>query len=209
MREVGTMTTRADRRLPGIIMLTMCVSLFGTTHTLTGQEEEAPYPMMNRMLDLGAHVGPVIESSGPVFTVEEPDLAIPAGYVFKAVFEVTDGSASPESLNAAIDNASRFLNMHVEAGVPLEDVQVGVVIHGAATTAVLDNDAYRERFGVDNPNLLLFDALSDAGVRLYVCAQAANAFQVPREQIASQVDVALSAMTALVMLEAEGYQRVF
>ena len=201
------MTPGADRRSRGMLILTVCVSVLGTTNPLIGQE--APYPVMTRMLDLGAHVGPVIESSGPVFTVENPDLTIPAGFVFKAVFEVTDSSSSPEAVNAAIDNASRFLNMHVEAGVPVEDVQVALVIHGAATTAVLDNDGYRERFGSDNPNLPLFDALSDAGVRLYVCGQAANVFQIPREHITSQVDLALSAMTALVMLEAEGYQRVF
>ena len=201
------MTTAAYRRSLGTLILAVCASLFGTTHTLTGQE--APYPVMTRMLQSGAHVGPVIESSGPVFTVERPDLAIPTDFVFKAVFEVTESSSSPEALNGAIDNAARFLNMHVEAGVPVENVQVALVIHGAATTAVLDNAGYRERFGIDNPNVPLFEALSDAGVRLYVCGQAANVFDVPRERIASQVDLALSAMTALVMLESEGYQRVF
>ena len=60
-----------------------------------------------------------------------------------------------------------------------------------------------------NPNTQLFEALAEAGVKLYVCAQAANVFEVPREQIAAPVQVALSAMTALVMLEADGYQRVF
>ena len=46
-------------------------------------------------------------------------------------------------------------------------------------------------------------------MKLYVCAQATNVFQVKKDQIAEPVDLALSAMTALVMLEADGYQRVF
>ena len=49
--------------------------------------------------------------------------------------------------------------------------------------------------------LALFDALTQAGVKLYVCAQAANVFQVKKGQIAEPVDLALSAMTTLVMLE--------
>ena len=49
--------------------------------------------------------------------------------------------------------------------------------------------------------LALFDALTQAGVKLYVCAQAANVFQVKKGQIAEPVDLALSTMTALVMLE--------
>lgn len=200
------MMESCERRALGLIVLIVS-GLLGVTQVVAGQE--TPYPLMTRMLDLGAHVGPVIDSSGPVFTVEAPDLVVPSDFVFKAVFEVTESSASPEVLNRAIDNASRFLNMHVEAGVPLENVQVAVVIHGAATTAVLNHDGYRERFGVANPNVPLFDALSDAGVRLYVCGQAANVFQVPRESIAGPVNLALSAMTALVMLEAEGYERVF
>ena len=86
---------------------------------------------------------------------------------------------------------------------------MALVIHGPATTDVLNNAAYLARFGVDNPHLPLFDALAQAGVKLYVCAQAANVFEVARDQIAEPVDLALSAMTALVMLEADDYQRVF
>ncbi len=185
------------------VTLTLCAVLLGAAAETTAQ----PRGLAARMLSLGAHLGPVIESSGPVFAVPDPDLAIPEGHVFKAVFEITDRQGESETLNQSIDSAARFLNMHVEAGVPLENVQVAVVIHGASTTDVLNNAAYRERFGVDNPNLPLFDALKQAGARLYVCAQAANVFQVPRDQIAESVDVALSAMTAMVMLQAEGYQR--
>jgi intracellular sulfur oxidation DsrE/DsrF family protein len=189
-----------DKRL---VTLTLSAALLGAAAQTAAQ----PIDLAARMQSLGAHLGPVVTSSGAVFTVPDPDLAIPEGHVFKAVFEITDRPGESAALNRSIDSAARFLNMHVEAGVPLEDVQVAVVIHGASTTDVLNNAAYRERFGVDNPNLPLFDALKQAGARLYVCAQAAHVFQVPRDQIAESVEVALSAMTAMVMLQSDGYQR--
>ena len=190
---------------PTLVILTVGAVVLGAATQGVAQQSD----LATRMLGLGAHLGPVIESSGPVFTVPDADLAIPAGHIFKAVFEVTDRVGSRETINQSIENAARFLNMHVEAGVPLENVQVTLVIHGSATTDVLNNTAYQERFGVDNPHLPQFDALAQAGVKLYVCAQAANIFRVKKDQIAEPVDLALSAMTALVMLEADGYQRVF
>ena len=144
---------------PALVIFTLGAVILGAATQAVAQQSD----LGTQMLGLGAHLGPVIESSGPVFTVPDADLAIPDGYVFKAVFEITDRVGSPETINQSIENAARFLNMHVEAGVPLENVQVALVIHGLATTDVLNNVAYRERFGVDNPHLPLFDALAQAG----------------------------------------------
>jgi intracellular sulfur oxidation DsrE/DsrF family protein len=58
------------------------------------------------------------------------------------------------------------------------------------------------------PRLLaaaLLAALQERGVRVVLCAQTAPSRGFERDQLASGVELALSAMTALVTLQAEGY----
>ena len=104
------------------------------------------------------------------------------------------------------ESVARFINMQVEAGVPKENLDIKVVIHGHATKDVLNNEAYRARFGVDSPHVPLLEALSEAGVDLYVCGQAIRWFDVPLDDIAAPVQVVLSAMSAVVLFQSQGYQ---
>jgi intracellular sulfur oxidation DsrE/DsrF family protein len=52
----------------------------------------------------------------------------------------------------------------------------------------------------------VLEALAEAGVDLYVCGQAARWFDVPRDKIAAPVKVALSAMSAVVLFQSQGYE---
>ena len=161
----------------------------------------------NMMLSKGFHFGPVIDSFGPVVAIDS-ELAIPTDHQYKVVFEFIpmQPADSPEETSPMLDSVARFINMQVEAGVPKENLDIKVVIHGMATTDVLNNEAYRARFGVDSPHVPLFEVLSEAGVDFYVCGQAARIFDVPRDDIAAPVQVALSAMTAVVLFQSQGYQ---
>jgi intracellular sulfur oxidation DsrE/DsrF family protein len=58
---------------------------------------------------------------------------------------------------------------------------------------------------VDNPNLELVEKLHAAGVRFYVCGQSLAFGKIARSELASPVEVALSAMTMLTVLQSEGY----
>jgi intracellular sulfur oxidation DsrE/DsrF family protein len=84
-------------------------------------------------------------------------------------------------------------------------MQLAVVVHGAAVRNILDHDAYRSRFRIDNPNLDLVEKLHAAGVRIYVCGQSLAFGGVARSDLASPVEVALSAMTMLTALQSKGY----
>ena len=158
-----------------------------------------------RALDAGAHLGPAIESHGAVFDFEGREL-MESDAPLKLVLDAFLG-AEPGGVNFAIDSAARFLNMHVATGTPRENVEVAVVLHGPATAAALSNEAYRARFGVDNPNLALIKALAEAGVPTYVCVQAATGAGVI-DDIEAPARLVISALTALVRLQADGYQRV-
>lgn len=152
--------------------------------------------------------GPVIQSAGEVFAVPSPDVPAPTDRTYRAVFEVVDTPDSHERINLSFNTAARFLNMHVRAGVPLEQLHLALVVHGPAGKDLLTDEAYRERYGTANPNTRVIEELADAGVRIILCGQTAAARDLPREVLAPPVEVALSAMTALVLLQDEGYRLI-
>jgi intracellular sulfur oxidation DsrE/DsrF family protein len=118
------------------------------------------------------------------------------------------GSRRPGGYPAAVVlvSAARFLNMHARAGVPEENVSAAVVVHGRSGWELLNDVAYRARHGVDNPNTALIRELTEAGVRIVLCGQTAAARGIPLDDVASEVQVALSAMTAFLVLQEEGYR---
>ena len=113
-----------------------------------------------------------------------------------------------DQLNASINPLARVLNIHAQAGLLPENLLLALVLHGGAGKDALHHDAYRKRFGMENPNLALLEALQQAGVRIYLCGQTASHRGYPKNDLAAPVQLALSAMTALVTLQAEGYELV-
>ena len=101
---------------------------------------------------------------------------------------------------------ARYLNMHAQAGLPRDQVLAAAVVHGTAGKSMLANDAYREEFGVDNPNAQLIQELIDAGVEVVLCGQTAGARGIDRERLLPGVTVSLSAMTALFAFQERGYR---
>lgn len=150
--------------------------------------------------------GPVIHSAGPVFDIPNVDFETPTDAVYKVAFEMARAAESPEQLNVTLESAARFLNMHARAGVPVERVGAAVVVHGPAGWELLDDDAHRARHGVENPNATLIRELSEAGVRVILCGQTAAARGIPRDGLLEEVEVALSAMTAFLVLQDEGFR---
>jgi hypothetical protein len=75
--------------------------------------------------------GPVIADYGPVYSIVSPDFATP-DMPSKVVFEVALGAPEPDQLNARIETAARYLNMHAQAGVAPENLAVALVLHGTA-----------------------------------------------------------------------------
>lgn len=148
--------------------------------------------------------GPVINSFGPVFPVNDPDFPTRVDTVHRAVFDVGAAPAN-DVVNSKIETLARFLNMHAQAGVESQKMKLALVLHGEAGRAALTNDAYRERHGVDNPDLPLLQALHESGAEIYLCGQTAAYRGFSKAELAKPVDLALSAMTVLVSLQSEGY----
>lgn len=152
--------------------------------------------------------GPVIHGYGATFPVPDPGLETPRDARYRVVFDVAQSSATPGDVNPHLNTVARFLNMHVRAGVPRENLDVAVVLHGSAAKDALRDGPFRERFGAENRNLGLVEALADAGVRFYMCGQSAASRGLHREELAEPVVMALSAMTAMWTLKERGYREI-
>lgn len=152
----------------------------------------------------GFHAGPVFPTFGDIATVES-ELPIPEGTVFRVIFNVTD-KATPGQFNRAIDSAARFINMHVEAGIPLADIHVAVVVHGGAAADLLTQEVYAARNdGAVNGSAPTIAALAAHGVDIWLCGQTAVAYRMTKADLLPEVKLSLSAMTAFALLQQQGY----
>lgn len=149
--------------------------------------------------------GPVIDGFGETYPVEAPSFPTPTDPSYKMLFDISTSPDVPDALSAQLNTVARFLNMHARAGVPREQMEVAIVLHGTAGKYALSRDAYRTRYDVAHTNMALMEALHDAGVDLYLCGQTAMHRGFPPHQLAPSVDLALSAMTVMASLSADGY----
>lgn len=152
-----------------------------------------------------AQAGPVIHSAGAVFAVE-PSSPTPTDMDFRLAFEMAAAAPAPDRMNVMFNNVARYLNMHAQAGVPLDRLDAAIVVHGPAAWELLDDDAYRARNGVINPNTEVIRELLDAGVTIVLCGQTAKSRGVDPALLTKGVEVSLSAMTAFIVLQEQGFR---
>ena len=81
-----------------------------------------------------ARVNPVIKTQGGVFEIpyaeEKPDPSIR----YKIVIEVERQSEKPDTINWALNNVARLLNLHAIGGVPSKSMEVVLAIHAELLT---------------------------------------------------------------------------
>ena len=142
--------------------------------------------------------GPVIADFGDIALLEDSRLG--PSSEFKIAFDLA-AAGEPGQANRRIETAARFLNMHGAAGVPLENMQLALIVHGGAHKDLLKN----EKYGGENANAPLIAALIDAGVRIDLCGQTAVHYGITKDDLLPGVIMSLSAMTSHALLQQEGY----
>ncbi|MFV8781313.1 DsrE family protein [Microbulbifer sp. SA54] len=147
--------------------------------------------------------GPVIKNYGGVAEVIQSS-PLTGEERFKVAFDVAEQGESGKA-NRRFESLARFLNMQARAGVPPEQVELALVVHGKAGFDLLASRHYREKFGGDNPNAPLLAALQKYNVRVYLCGQSAAYHGIENAQLLPGVNMALSAMTAHALLQQQGY----
>ena len=152
--------------------------------------------------------GPIIKDFGKVWTIDNPDYKIQPEKELKVVFDIMNSPEDLSQLNASIETAARFLNMHAQSGVSRERMKVALVVHNKASKDIITNEAYQKRYGVDNPNLEMVSQLMEAGAEFIFCGQSSLSRNFPIEETIEGVQLSLSAMTALIQLQNEGYRLI-
>ncbi len=150
------------------------------------------------------HTGTVFPEFGKIAAVDT-DFKIPKRAKFKILFDAEKG-AEPGKINRTLNSAARFINMHAEAGVPVKNMKLAIVVHGKASLDMMRSEAYKARFdGMDNGSAKLIKALTDKGIRVILCGQSAAFHGIDKDDLAPGVEMALSAMTAHALLQQKGY----
>ena len=152
--------------------------------------------------------GPVISGFGPTYPVPEGSLNLDPSQEYRIVMDVGQGPDDPAKMNHYIESAARFLNMHARNGIKPENLKMAVVLHGSATRSALNESAHRESFDTANPSQELLQALGATGVQIYVCGQSAAHHGFTADELLPEAYMAVSAMTAHVRLQQEGYRAI-
>lgn len=124
---------------------------------------------------------------------------------YHIVFGLTAHAEAPNLVNQALDRVARTVNLYVAAGVPLRHLHIVAVAYAQATPLVLNNQAYKNKYGTDNPNLALIARLKKAGVTISVCGQAIAEQHFDYKDIDPDVTLSLSALTTITSLQQQGY----
>jgi intracellular sulfur oxidation DsrE/DsrF family protein len=153
-----------------------------------------------------AQTGEALLKSVASFTpVKNPTFPVPAGDVYKAVWDINAGAEKPSDVDPRFKDVATFLVMSDDAGIPRKNVKLAMVVHGNSAKALLQNDAYKAMTGVDNPNIALLEALNAVGVQVIICGQSIPNRKLPADKLLSFVKVSLSATFAHVTLHSQGY----
>ncbi len=149
-------------------------------------------------------VNPAVPDFGSSVALPDSAMQPDRNADYKVVFNITAGGPN-DKINPSLERVARAANIFASAGVPLSHLHFIAVVHGPATPSVLDNDHYQEKFSSDNPNVKLISELKAAGVKVVVCGQALANSKFPQEWVNKDVEVTLSAISSVIILEKQGY----
>ncbi|MFY7908708.1 MAG: DsrE family protein, partial [Emticicia sp.] len=77
--------------------------------------------------------------------------------------------------------------------------------HFLGTPVILEDEAYKKKFGMSNPNTALINELSKNGVRFFVCGQSLRARKLVDEKRNENIKVAQSALITFSTYQSKGY----
>tara|TARA_R110001606_G_scaffold98982_3_gene218623 strand:+ start:13901 stop:14446 length:546 start_codon:yes stop_codon:yes gene_type:complete len=148
--------------------------------------------------------GPVFADFGPTAPVQQSE-PVAKDAIFKISFDVST-AADPDKINRTIESAARFINMHVAAGVPQENIHLAVVVHGGASIDLTSQEFFAaHKDGRENASAAAIAQLQQHGVEFYLCGQSAAAHGITNADLLPGVKMSLSAMTAHALLQQQGF----
>lgn len=148
---------------------------------------------------------PVITGYGGVAPVNVDVDVVDTSAAHNIVAELVSPAASNDAPHQYLQMVARWVNLFAHNGVPRKRLHIVVVAHGEGAYALLNDAAYRTRYGKDNPNTELLQKLAEAGVDMLFCGQTMAIRSITREELAPQCRVVLGMVTAVVPYQLKGY----
>ncbi|MEP6511126.1 MAG: DsrE family protein [Dokdonella sp.] len=148
---------------------------------------------------------PAIASAGAFHALPHAAYQPVRGATYKAIFGLTKGAEQPSQINPGLERVARTVNLYTHAGVPLSHLKFVAIASGTATPIALNDEQYRKKFGVANPNLPVIAELRKVGVDIAVCGQALAEHDFQNDWVDPRVTLALSALTTMIELQQQGY----
>lgn len=148
---------------------------------------------------------PIVKKFGGIYeisdAIERPDGSLE----YKILVDLTSPSEDPKQISRFVDNVARMMNLHGLAGVTRDRIKVKVVLHGGGIFTLLNDENYKKKYEVNNPNLVVFEALEEAGAEILVCGQSLIARNLKTSDLWPGVGVAHSALTTITTYAPQGY----
>ena len=180
-------------------------ALVGTTILMLFMS--SPMPMKAGADSKGALLVPGYEPARDVPGAKElPDPKID----YKVLFSVSNGAKDRDAeVNPMLPTIALYLNTLGKYGVPANHRHLVVMFHQRSPDfdIVMTNEAYKERYGKDNPNVALIHLLKQAGVEFRACGQAVVGRKIEAKDVNPDVQVDLWAMTTFFNLQMKGFVR--
>lgn len=148
---------------------------------------------------------PIVKGFGGIYEIPEATERPDPSLEYKILVDLSTGAEDNKSISRWVDNIARMINLHGLAGVPKEKITVKVIVHGGAIFTLLNDENYKGRFEVDNPNIKVFEALKASGVDIMVCGQSLLARNLKTADLWPGVRVAHSALTTITTYVPQGY----
>ena len=130
---------------------------------------------------------------------------------YKILFSVSNGAKDRDAeVNPMLPTIARYLNTLGKYDVPANKRHLIVMFHqrNPDFDIVMTNEAYKARYGKDNPNIALIHALKQAGVEFRACGQALGGRKIDAKDVNPDIQIDLWAMTSMLNLQMKGFARV-
>jgi intracellular sulfur oxidation DsrE/DsrF family protein len=148
---------------------------------------------------------PIVNGYGGIYEIadatEKPDPTLE----YKIIVDLATAAEDNKAISRWVDNVARLMNLHGLAGVPKDKLKVKVIIHGGAVFTLLNDENYKGRFEVDNPNIKVYEALKASGADIMVCGQSLIARNLKTSDLWPGVRIAHSALTTITTYVPQGY----
>lgn len=148
---------------------------------------------------------PIIKEADGFFVIRNAAMQPDRNRIYKAIYDATKASKDSSEILPALNMAGSELNALGVCGIPVSHAKFVVVFHGAALQGILDNEHYKQKYGIDNPNLQVLSELKKVGVKLFVCGQNLLAENIDFKTVSRDVTIASDALIVLMSFQNDGY----